>query len=58
MTDLNCWIIIESMKPESIFNFTFKACLPFIDRVFVTLSDYPASKISHVIIYKLSLATK
>ena len=58
MTDLSCCIIIEGMKPESLFNFTFKACLPFIDKGFLTLSDYPASKISHVIIYKLSLATE
>ena len=47
MTDLRCWIIIQCMKPESPFNFTFKACLLFIDKGFLTLNDYPASKISH-----------
>ena len=31
-------------------NFTFKASLPFIDKGFYTLNDYPASKISHVMI--------
>ena len=58
MTDPSCWIIIQGMKPENPFNFTFKACLPFIDKGFFTLNDYPASKINHVIIYKLSLATE
>ena len=58
MTDLSCWIIIQCMKPVSPFNFTFKACLLFIDKGFLTLNDYPASKISHVIIYQLSLATE
>ena len=46
------------MKPESPFNFTFKAYLLFIDKGFLTLNDYPASEISHVIVYKLSLATE
>ena len=58
MTEPSCWIIIQGMKPENPFNFTFKACLPFIDKGFFTLNDYPASKINHVIIYKLSLATE
>ena len=58
MTDLSCRIIIQCMKPESPFNFTFKACLLFIDKGFLTLNDYPASKISHVMIYKLSFATE
>ena len=58
MTDLSCWIIIQFMKPESPFNFTFKACLLFIDKGFLTSNDYPASEISHVIVYKLSLATE
>ena len=58
MTDLSCLIIIQCMKPESPFNFTFKACLLFIDKRFLTLNDYPASEISHVIVYKLSLATE
>ena len=35
-------------EPESPFSFTFKACLLFIDKGFLTLNDYPASKISHV----------
>ena len=58
MTDLSCWIIIRCMKPESPFTFTFKACLLFIDKGFFTLNDYPASKISHGMICKLSLATE
>ena len=58
MTDLSCRIIIQCMKSESPFNFTSKACLLFIDKGFLTLNDYPASKISHVMIYKLSLATE
>ena len=52
---LDNYSMYETREP---FNFTFKACLLFIDKGFFTLTDYPASKISHVIIYKLSLATE
>ena len=37
-------------EPESPLNFTFEASLPFIDKGFYTLNDYPASRISHVMI--------
>ena len=50
MADLSCWIIIQCLNPESPLNFTFKAILPFIDKGFHTLNDYPGNKISHVMI--------
>ena len=51
-------MIIQCMKPDNLFNFTFKAWLLFIDKGFLTLNNYPASEISHVIVYKSSLATE
>ena len=59
MTDLSCWIIIQCMKPDIALSILpLKLVYFLLTKDFCTLNDYPASKISHVIIYTLSLATE